>query len=350
MQKVGLLRKYKHLLPLTENTPLITLGEGDTPLLKSRYISDIVGKEVYLKYEGTNPTGSFKDRGMVLAVSKAVEGGATGIICASTGNTSASAAAYAARMGIPCYVILPSGKVALGKLTQAMIHGAKVISVEGNFDDALSLVIEASKKFNIAIVNSVNKYRLRGQQTASWEIVDVLGDAPDMLAIPVGNAGNISAYFAGFVRYFRLGKSTKIPKMYGFQAKGASPLVKGHFIDNPETIATAIRIGRPVNAKKALGAVKVSGGKFYAVTDEEILEAYKILASKEGIFVEPASAASVAGLIKLAKENLIPQDVKVIVAVLTGHGLKDPDTVFKIIPEPVKIKPSIGELKEFIGR
>ncbi len=341
---MGVIERYKQYLPITEKTAIITLNEGNTPLIKSIYLSSLIGSgsnvEVYLKYEGMNPTGSFKDRGMTVAVSKAVEEGAKAVMCASTGNTSASASAYAVRAGIKCIVLIPEGSIALGKLAQALIHGAQVIAVKGNFDDALRLAREITDKEPITLVNSINPYRIEGQKTAAFEICDVLGQAPDYHAIPVGNAGNITAYWKGYKVYKKLGKIADLPKMIGFQAEGAAPIVKGRVIKNPKTIATAIKIGNPASWKKAEEARDESGGLIEAVTDKEILSAYKLLASKEGIFVEPASAASVAGVLKKAKQGYFKKirNTK-IVCVLTGHGLKDPDRAIKSIAKP-KVVPA----------
>jgi threonine synthase len=334
---------------------VVSLKEGNTPLIFACYLSEEIGKgiEVYLKYEGLNPTGSFKDRGMTMAISKAVEEGAKAVICASTGNTSASAAAYAARAKIKCVVLLPKGAIALGKLAQALIHGAKVIAVDGNFDDALRLVREISAKYPITLVNSINPYRIEGQKTAAFEICDALGSAPDFHFIPVGNAGNITAYWKGYKEYKKKGKAKSLPKMMGFQAEGAAPIVRGYPIEKPETIATAIRIGNPASWKQAEAARDESKGIIDLVSDEEILSAYKFLAAKEGIFVEPASAASVAGLLKLAKNGFFKRNTPAcrqgrqyairntikIVCTLTGHGLKDPDRAIKSIQEP-KILPA----------
>jgi len=320
----GLIEAYKPWLPVTEKTPIITLKEGATPLIEAKSISDRIGKQVkvYVKYDGLNPTGSFKDRGMTMAISKAKEQGCEAVICASTGNTSASAAAYAKKGGMRAFVVIPEGYVAQGKLAQALVYGAEVIAIKGNFDKALDIVRELSEKYPITLVNSVNPYRLQGQKTAAFEIIENLGNAPDWLCIPMGNAGNISAYWMGFEEYFKAKKSKKLPRMMGFQASGSAPLVEGKTVSNPETIATAIRIGNPVNREKALIAKKESKGKFTSITDSEIINAYKILGKEEGIFCEPASAASVAGLLKLKEE--IPRNSN-IVCVLTGNGLKDPD-------------------------
>ncbi len=323
----GVLREFGDILPLTERTPLISLNEGDTPLIEAPGLARWLGGglKLFLKFEGLNPTGSFKDRGMVLAVAKAVEEGAEMVICASTGNTSASAAAYAARAGLNCVVLVPHGKVALGKLAQAVMYGARVLAVEGNFDQALAIVREISaRRRNIALVNSLNPYRLEGQKTAAYEVCRDLGDAPDFLAVPVGNAGNISAYWQGFKECRQSGLARRLPRLLGFQAAGAAPLVHGRPVDRPETIATAIRIGRPVNEERARQAVGESGGLFEAVTDEEIVTAYRALADREGVFAEPASAAAVAGVAKLAREGFLPAGATV-VCVLTGNGLKDPD-------------------------
>ena len=312
----------------------MSLNEGSTPLIHSPKLSKIVGRgcEVFVKYEGLNPTGSFKDRGMTMAISKAVEGGAKAVICASTGNTSAAAAAYAARASVACIVLLPAGKIALGKLAQAFMYGSKVVAIEGNFDDALRLVREIGETEPIAIVNSINPFRLEGQKTASFEIVDVLGDAPDVHIMPVGNAGNISAYWLGYREFHQLGKATKLPKMIGFQAAGSAPIYYGKVVEKPETIATAIRIGNPASWQMASAAMKDSGGACDIVTDEEILAAQRWLAANEGIFVEPASAASIAGLLKCQSDRRCEAcpmqhiaEGSRIVCTVTGHGLKDPD-------------------------
>lgn len=321
----GLIETYRPYLPVSEATPVVTLLEGNTPLIPAPGIAGRIGRgvKVYVKYDGLNPTGSFKDRGMTMAISKAKEEGATAVICASTGNTSAAAAAYARRAGMKAFVIIPDGYVALGKLAQALLYGAEVIAIDGNFDDALSIVREIAEKYPVTLVNSVNPYRLQGQKTAAFEVVDVLGNAPDWLCIPVGNAGNITAYWMGFCEYQTAGKSTRLPKMMGFQAAGSAPFVSGERVTNPETMATAIRIGNPANWEKAIAVKEASGGEFNSVTDAEILDAYRILASEEGIFCEPASAASVAGLIKV--KDSVPDNATV-VCVLTGNGLKDPSS------------------------
>ena len=323
MRYQGLIKKYAKYLPVSDSTPVVSLCEGNTPLIKAKNLASVIGldAEIYFKYEGLNPTGSFKDRGMTMAVTKAVESGSNAIICASTGNTSACAAAYAARAGIKCHVLIPDGHIAMGRLSQAMMYGANVIAIDGNFDEALDAVREISSKYPITLVNSVNPYRIEGQKTGAFEIIDALDDAPDYHFIPVGNAGNITAYWKGYKEYFEDKKSTKLPKMMGIQAQGAAPIVLGHKVDNPETIATAIRIGNPASWKYALEAKEESKGMINMVSDDEILEAYRLLAKTEGIFAEPGSIASVAGLIKY--KNLVEKGSKV-VCILTGNGLKDP--------------------------
>jgi threonine synthase len=343
------LKRYGEYLPVTERTPAVNLEEGSTPLVPLDRIGSGLGVELWGKLEGCNPTGSFKDRGMVLAVAKALEEGASAFVCASTGNTSASAAAYAAHVGAPCYVLLPSGKVAMGKLAQALIYGARVIAVDGNFDRTLEMAREASAKYGFAIVNSVNPYRLISQRTGAWEICESLGDAPDLHAIPVGNAGNISAYWAGYKEFRERGRSQKLPRMMGFQAEGAAPLVTGMACPAPETLATAIRIGSPVSAHLAREAVRESGGEFNSVSDAEILEAQKILAAKGGIFAEPASCAPLAGLIKLKKSGRLPEGSRVVM-VLTGNGLKDPDTALSQVEKPVSIGGTMEDLIEALRR
>lgn len=324
----GLIEMYRPYLPVSESTPVVTLREGNTPLIPAPAIAAAVGKqvEVYVKYDGLNPTGSFKDRGMTMAISKAKEAGAKAVICASTGNTSAAAAAYARRGGLRAFVLIPDGYVALGKLAQALMYGAEVLAIQGNFDQALAIVRAMSEHYPVTLVNSVNPYRLEGQKTAAFEVVDVLGDAPDWLCIPVGNAGNISAYWMGFCQYHQDQRCTRLPRMMGFQASGAAPLVTGHPVEYPETAATAIRIGNPANWERAIAVRDASQGAFTAVTDEEILAAYRLLAAQEGIFCEPASAASVAGLLKV--KDQVPTGAT-IVCVLTGNGLKDPDAAIK---------------------
>ncbi|WP_166238810.1 threonine synthase [Paenibacillus turpanensis] len=338
MRYQGLLQTYKSFLPVNENTPLLTLQEGNTPLVRAENLSEQLGLDLYFKYEGLNPTGSFKDRGMVMAVAKAMEEGSRTIMCASTGNTSAAAAAYAARGGLSCIVLIPNGNIALGKLAQAIIYGAKVIAIEGNFDRALEIVRDITAKHPITLVNSVNPYRIEGQKTAAFEVCDQLGKAPDYLAIPVGNAGNISAYWKGFNEYKAAGKSASLPKMLGFQAEGSAALVRGEPIADPQTLATAIRIGNPASWKTAVAAYQESQGRVDSVTDDEIVEAYRLMASREGIFAEPASAASLAGVLKLHKEGYFSRGQSV-VCVLTGHGLKDPNIAIKSVQaEPVVVK------------
>jgi threonine synthase len=351
MMYKGVIERYREYLPVTDKTPIITLNEGATPLIYARYLSSQLGDdiEVYLKYEGLNPTGSFKDRGMTVAVSKALEEGTKAVICASTGNTSASAAAYAGRADLKCIVLIPQGAIALGKLAQALIHGAQVIAIDGNFDDALKLTVEITNKYPITLVNSINPYRIEGQKTGSFEICDAFdGIAPDYHVIPVGNAGNITAYWKGYKEYKARGKIDGLPKMLGFQSEGAAPIVKGHIIKRPKTIATAIKIGNPASWKQAVRARDESGGLIDMVSDKEILDAYKILAAKEGIFVEPASAASVAGILKYSKKNYFKKKSK-IVCVLTGHGLKDPDRAIACVKEPKVVKNEIGAVLEEIG-
>lgn len=323
MSNRGVLEHYKQHLPVTLQTPSLTLGEGDTPLVYANALSQETGCQVYLKLEGCNPTGSFKDRGMVVAMAKAAEAGSRTVICASTGNTSASAAAYAARAGLNCAVVIPSGQIARGKLSQAIVYGARILAIDGNFDRALELTRQLAEQFNLALVNSVNPHRIEGQKTAAFEVVDDLGRAPDILALPVGNAGNITAYWKGFNEYARV-KGTALPRMWGFQAAGAAPLVRGEPVADPHTIATAIKIGNPASWRGAVGARDESGGLIDAVTDDEIGAAYSFLARREGVFVEPASAASVAGLLKKAGAGQLARGQQ-IVCILTGSGLKDPE-------------------------
>ncbi|MTK01071.1 threonine synthase [Micromonospora sp. CP22] len=332
----GLIDAYRDRLPVTEATPVVTLHEGNTPLLPAPVLSARLGCDVYLKVEGANPTGSFKDRGMTMAVSKAVEHGNKAIICASTGNTSASAAAYAARAGMTCAVLVPQGKIALGKLAQALVHGAKLLQVNGNFDDCLALAAKLAQDYPVALVNSVNIDRLHGQKTAAFEIVEALGDAPDIHCLPVGNAGNISAYWMGYTEDRDAGNATRRPKMYGFQAAGAAPIVTGKVVAEPSTIATAIRIGNPASWTKALDARDASGGLIEAVTDREILAAYRLLAREIGVFVELGSAASVAGLLQQAAAGKVPAG-STVVCTVTGHGLKDPEWAISTAPAPVTI-------------
>ncbi|MED1875855.1 threonine synthase [Brevibacillus borstelensis] len=338
----GILERYRSFLPVTENTPLISLHEGSTPLIHAPNLSERLAVELHFKYEGLNPTGSFKDRGMVMAVAKAVEEGSRTIMCASTGNTSAAAAAYAARAGLRCIVLIPNGNIALGKLAQAIAYGAEVIAIDGNFDEALQIVREITASEPITLVNSVNPYRIEGQKTAAFEICDALGKAPDILAIPVGNAGNITAYWKGFKEYRDFGLIDSLPNMYGFQAAGAAPLVLGETVSNPETIATAIRIGNPASKEGALQAVSESNGLVDSVTDDEILEAYQMLAKHEGIFCEPASAASLAGIIKLRRQGKLSDGAQ-IACVLTGNGLKDPNIALKLVGEEPRSIPATRE-------
>ena len=335
----GVIEAYRDRLPVTAATPVITLREGNTPLIPAEHVSRLVGREVWLKVEGANPTGSFKDRGMTLAVSKAVEAGARAVVCASTGNTSASAAAYAARAGLECVVVLPAGKVALGKLSQAIRHGARVVAVDGSFDDALVIVRDLAARHGLVLVNSVNPYRILGQQSAAWEVVDALGSAPAVHALPVGNAGNITATWAGY----RVVHAA--PQMWGFQATGAAPIVRGEPVEHPETVATAIRIGRPASWQGAVAARDESGGLIDAVTDDEILAAYGLLASKEGVFVEPASAAGVAGIIK--HQSDLPEGI--VVCTLTGHGLKDPETAIGATAALEPVAASVEAVTDALG-
>ncbi|MBA2175532.1 threonine synthase [Halobacillus locisalis] len=333
----GLLHQYREFLPMTDDTPPLTLHEGNTPLLPIPTLSEELGIEGYVKIEGANPTGSFKDRGMVMAMAKAIEAGSKAVICASTGNTSASAAAFAARAGLRCIVVIPDGKIAQGKLAQAVMYGAEIFAIKGNFDQALKMVREIAEHEPITLVNSVNPYRIEGQKTAAFEVCDALGEAPDILSIPVGNAGNITAYWKGFKEYQeRFGY--KVPKMMGFQASGSAAIVRNKIIEEPETLATAIRIGNPASWEKAILAQQESQGLFDEVTDDEIVEAYQLLAEKEGVFAEPASCASIAGMIKKVKQGHIPQGSKV-VHVLTGNGLKDPVTAIDTSP----VKPTVIE-------
>ena len=342
----GIIRRYFEHLPVTDATPIVTLDEGDTPLIFSDRLSSEVGAEVWLKYEGLNPTGSFKDRGMTVAISKALEEGSRAVICASTGNTSASAAAYAARAGMICAVLIPQGNVALGKLAQALIHGARVLEIEGNFDQALELTKEMTATHPITLVNSVNPFRIEGQKTAAFEVVEALGRAPDIHVMPVGNAGNITAYWRGYRETIDLGWADSRPKMFGFQAEGANPIVRGHPVDDPKTIATAIRIGNPASWSGATSAAAESGGAVLSVRDKEILEAYRSLAA-EGIFVELASAAGLAGLRQLGAAGLVERG-SVVVCVLTGHGLKDPDWAIAGAPRPELVPAQIEAILEHL--
>jgi threonine synthase len=328
----GVIREYAGRLPMLEGAPVVTLQEGGTPLIPAEHLSERVGASVHLKYEGLNPTGSFKDRGMTTAISVAARAGARAVICASTGNTSASAAAYATKAGMACGVLVPDGKIAMGKLSQAIAHGATLLQVDGNFDDCLTLARKLAEAYPVELVNSVNPARIEGQKTASFEVVDALGDAPDIHCLPVGNAGNITAYWRGYREYHhgsdRPGPATRLPQMWGFQAAGAAPIVKGHPVDHPETIATAIRIGNPASWKHAEAARDESGGRIEAVTDEKILQAHRILSAREGVFVEPGSAASVAGLLQAHAAGQVPPGATVVCTV-TGHGLKDPQWALK---------------------
>jgi len=343
--KQGVLSRYRDFLPVTRATPLITLGEGDTPLVRSRILGKELGcGELYFKLEGCNPTGSFKDRGMVVAVAKAVENNSQSLICASTGNTSASAAAYGARFGLKTIVIIPKGKIARGKLAQALVYEAQIIGIKGNFDQALQIVRALTQKYPITLVNSLNPDRIEGQKTSAFEIIDELGDAPDYLFIPVGNAGNITAYWKGFIEYNRAGKANHTPKMMGFQAAGAAPIVLDKVVRQPKTIATAIRIGNPASWRKAVAARDESGGIIDRVTDEEIMNAYRLMAIKEGIFGEPASGASLAGLIKLSKKENFSG--KRIVCVVTGTGLKDPGAAVRYSRAPIDVPAELAAVEE----
>lgn len=349
----GVIRAYREFLPVGDDTPIISLNEGNTPLIPAPALAQAIGPraEVFLKFEGLNPTGSFKDRGMTMAVTKAVEEGSSAVMCASTGNTSASAAAYAARAGLACIVIIPDGNIALGKLAQALMHGAKVFAVQGNFDDALRIVREVTTRFRITLVNSINPYRIEGQKTGSFEICDVLGDAPDFHFIPVGNAGNITAYWKGYKEYRERGRSQKLPKMMGFQAEGAAPIVRGQVVEKPETLATAIRIGNPASWRAAEAARDESGGVIDMVSDAEIVAAYQFLAQREGVFCEPASAASVAGLLKYARAGFfepLRNDLLRIVCVLTGHGLKDPNNAIQYSAKPISVPATVEAILEHV--
>ncbi len=352
----GIIEQYRSYLPVTEQTPIVSLHEGNTPLIQSHWLSELVGNgaEVYLKYEGMNPTGSFKDRGMTMAISKAVEAKSVAVLCASTGNTSAAASAYAARAGLTSIVLIPNGNIALGKLSQALIHGAKVAPVEANFDTCLELAKEIADKYPITLVNSINPHRIEGQKTCAFEISDTLGDAPDFNLTPVGNAGNITAQWKGYCEYHSAGKTTLLPRMLGFQAAGAAPLVHGKPVLNPETIATAIRIGNPASWDQAIQARDDSNGLIDAVTDDEILAAYQQLATRDGVFVEPASAASVAGLLKYAQRDYFAKPLADkgrlrIVCIVTGHGLKDPERAIKSIELPDRIQPSVESIHQAIN-
>jgi threonine synthase len=338
----GILETYREFLPVTDATPLITMGEGNTPLVKSNRLGKELGcDELYFKLEGCNPTGSFKDRGMVVAIAKALEDGSKAVMCASTGNTSASAAAYGAYCDLPVLVLIPKGEVAMGKLAQAMAYGARILMINGNFDSALALARAYTCKHSVTLVNSVNPHRLEGQKTGAFEIIEALGDAPDYLFIPVGNAGNITAYWRGFLEYQAAGRSLRLPKMMGFQAEGAAPIVRGAPIANPQTIASAIRIGNPASWQGAVDARDSSGGTIDMVSDDEILDAYRMIASKEGIFCEPASAASFAGLVKMCRQGLNLEGQR-IVCIFTGNGLKDPDlAVRSVVSQTTEIEPTL---------
>jgi threonine synthase len=335
----GIIEEYRKFLPVNAATPVVTLGEGNTPLIRASRLARKIapGVDLYLKYEGVNPTGSFKDRGMTMAISKALEEGAQAVMCASTGNTSASAAAYGARAGLSVYVLIPAGKIALGKLSQAMMHQATVIQVEGNFDQALTIVKELSAAYPVVLVNSINPFRIEGQKTAAMEVCDQLGDAPSIHILPVGNAGNITAYWKGYREYRAANQVTRVPRMIGFQASGAAPIVLGQIVEEPQTVATAIRIGNPASWKSALQTVEESSGMIDMVTDEDILTAYALVAAEEGVFCEPASAASVAGVVKMSRAGLLKEG-ETIVCTLTGHGLKYADTAISISRQPQTVK------------
>lgn len=348
--RLGVLHRYRDLLPVTESTPTITLGEGDTPLVRSRHLEREVGcGALYFKLESCNPSGSFKDRGMVVAVAKALERGDRAVLCASTGNTSASAAAYAAHCGLRAYIIVPSGRIAAGKLAQTCAHGAQIIAIEGSFDDALRIARELTERHPLALVNSVNPHRIEGQKTAAFEIVDALSDAPDLLCLPVGNAGNITAYWRGFVEYYQREMAGKKPRMWGVQAAGAAPIVLGEPVSTPETVASAIRIGNPASWQGAVSARDESGGNIRAVTDDEILDAYRRLAQEEGIFCEPASAAGVAGLLKAVAEG-VEFAGQTVVCVITGSGLKDPERAMaEFAPELHTVSPDLAAVEREMG-
>ncbi len=344
----GVIEEYRNRLPISNNTPIISLREGGTPLVSACVLSAMLDNDVWLKVEGANPTGSFKDRGMTMAISKAAEDGAKAVICASTGNTSASAAAYATKAGMTSVVLVPEGKIAMGKLAQAIAHGATLLQVDGNFDDCLTLARELADNYPVALVNSVNPFRIEGQKTASFEIIDLLGEAPDLHVLPVGNAGNITAYWKGYQEYYDDGIAKKLPKMWGFQAAGSAPIVLGEIVMNPDTIATAIRIGNPASWKQAIDARDSSGGLIDSVTDEEILAAYRLVAAKEGVFVEPSSAAGIAGLIKKHSEGKLPKDKRIVITV-TGNGLKDVGWVLDEAEAPIVIPVDVKRAAEVIG-
>jgi threonine synthase len=354
----GVIEAYREFLPVSQSTPVVTLLEGNTPLLPTPSLRERIGLPIplFLKYEGANPTGSFKDRGMTVAVTKAVEEGQRAVMCASTGNTAASAAAYAAKAGLECIVVLPLRYIAMGKLAQSLVHGAKVVAIDGVFDDAFRIVVEITRHYPVQLVNSINPYRIEGQKTGAFEICDTLGDAPTYHAIPVGNAGNITAYWKGYQEYQQAGRSRRLPKMLGFQAEGAAPIVRGEPIADPQTIATAIKIGNPASWKGAVAARDESGGLIETVSDDEIVEAYKLLAGTEGVFCEPASAACVAGVAKLARQGYFAREIAAglpedacVVCILTGHGLKDPDRAIASAPEPVKVEANVESVVELLG-
>jgi threonine synthase len=344
----GVIEEYRDRLPVGPGTAPVTLREGGTPLVPAQLLSELTGCDVHLKVEGANPTGSFKDRGMTMAITRAKEQGAQAVICASTGNTSASAAAYAVRAGMVCAVLVPQGKIALGKMGQALVHGAKILQVDGNFDDCLTLARGLSEKYPVALVNSVNPDRIEGQKTAAFEIVDMLGDAPDVHVLPVGNAGNITAYWRGYGEYLADGPATRTPRMWGFQASGSAPIVRGEPVKDPSTIATAIRIGNPASWESAERARDESGGLIDSVTDRQILRAYKLLSSREGVFVEPASSASVAGLLQAAEQGRLEPGLRVVCTV-TGNGLKDPDWAVAGAPQPVTVPIDADAAAERLG-
>jgi threonine synthase len=346
----GVIAHYRDLLPVSDRTPIVTLNEGNTPLIETKNLAAAIAPalRLFLKFEGANPTGSFKDRGMTLAISKAAEAGADAVICASTGNTSASAAAYGARAGMRVFVLIPEGKIAMGKLAQAMIHRARVIQVDGNFDEALAIVKGVAERYPVTLVNSINPFRLEGQKTAAFEVCDQLGGAPDVHVLPVGNAGNITAYWRGYREYHARGRADRLPRMIGFQAAGAAPIVLGHVVEKPRTIATAIRIGNPASWKGAVEAASESKGQIDLVTDEEIIEAYRMIAGLEGVFCEPASAASVAGVIKLSKAGYF-RGGETVVCTLTGHGLKDADIAMSVSQKPTTIKAQLEDVVKVLG-
>lgn len=344
----GLIEEYRDRLPVTDKTPVVSLREGGTPLVYACTVSEMTGCEVWLKFEGANPTGSFKDRGMTMAISVAAERGSKAVICASTGNTSASAAAYATKAGMTCGVLVPQGKIAMGKLAQAVVHGATILQLDGNFDDCLDIARALAENYPVELVNSVNPVRIEGQKTASFEIVDLLGRAPDIHALPVGNAGNITAYWRGYTEYARDGIASSRPRMWGFQAAGSAPIVLGHRVDNPDTIATAIRIGNPASWQQAEAARDESGGLIDSVTDDEILSAYRLLAGKEGLFCEPASAAGVAGILKMSQAGQLDRG-QVIVCTLTGNGLKDPQWALEGASDPVLLPVDVSAAAAALG-